>query len=602
MSQTESRVAVSKELRERIEFYAAHFPKAWHTVPSRHRRMPYRVLLQLIAARLGATYDDAAFPYESPDELIEDLELIGSSLRAHRGQHAGLFALNRLLRRAETFGFHMATLDIRQHARVHSRVVAEGLVEPDWDNFTSARATIRIKDALERRESPTTKMSSEARRTLGVFQAIAHCRRKYGQRAIGPYIVSGATGPEDVLNVLLLARWGHLGPKNLDVPLDIAPLFESLDDLDNAAEIMSRLLADERYRRHIRERGNRQIVMIGYDDSTLDASVISACWSMHKAQGALRAATQKFGVALTILHGRGGTISRAGRRINDAIVATATGAGPAPLRLTETGERISAKYGLRGIAIRTLEQTVGSLLQVAAMPPAPDAREADWSAIMQQVADVSRKAYRELVDLSGEFAAYFRDATPIDVIERLNIVSVRDRDEAEVSTETSARRWEYAWVQNRCLMPAWYGFAEGVNAACSEFGEAAVREMFAEWPFARVLMADIELTLAKADIGIAALYSELAGDLHARFFPRIRGEHDSGVELALKLTGQQELLENSPALRRAIRLRNPYVDPMSFLQIDLLRRWREAGRKDDAVLRALRASINGIAHGMQNTG
>jgi phosphoenolpyruvate carboxylase len=152
MSQTESRVAVSKELRERIEFYAAHFPKAWHTVPSRHRRMPYRVLLQLIAARLGATYDDAAFPYESPDELIEDLELIGSSLRAHRGQHAGLFALNRLLRRAETFGFHMATLDIRQHARVHSRVVAEGLVEPDWDNFTSARATIRIKDALERRE------------------------------------------------------------------------------------------------------------------------------------------------------------------------------------------------------------------------------------------------------------------------------------------------------------------------------------------------------------------------------------------------------------------------------------------------------------------
>jgi phosphoenolpyruvate carboxylase len=221
---------------------------------------------------------------------------------------------------------------------------------------------------------------------------------------------------------------------------------------------------------------------------------------------------------------------------------------------------------------------------------------------MQKIADYSRETYHALVDLKGDFAKYYRGATPIDVIERLNMVSIRDRDEVAVSAQTSARRWEYAWVQNRCLIPAWYGFARGVEAAIEAHGQDALSVMFAEWPFARVLMADIELALAKADIKMAERYSELAGKFHDKYFPVIREEHDRSIQLVLSLTGQSELLENSPALSRTIRLRNPYVDPMSFLQVDLLRRWRESGRKDDAVLRALRASINGIAHGMQNTG
>ena len=602
LSQTESRVAVSKELRERIDFYAAHFPTALHKFPSRHRRMPYRVLLRLVAARLDATYSDDAFPYESPDEFLADIELIGASLRANRGQHAGLSALNRLLRRIRTFGFHMATLDIRQHARVHSRVVAEGLVESEWQKFTSARATVRIKDALDRRESPPTSMSSEARRTLAVFQAMAHCRRKYGEGAVGPYIVSRATGPEDVLSVLLLARWGHLGPKNQEVPLDIAPLFETVEDLANAGGILERLLADERYRRHLRGRHDRQIVMLGYADANLDGGVVAACWSLHKAQRELRETARESGVALTIFHGRGGTISQAGRRVNDALVATMAGAHPAPLRMTETGERISARYGLRGIAIRTIEQTVGSLLQVTAIPPQPDPREELFSAIMQTIADTSREAFRVLVDLSGDFGEYFRRATPIDVIEHLNVIAERDKDVDEPTPPTSSRRWEYAWMQNRCLMPSWYGFAQGVNAALKEHGAEPVREMFSDWPFARVLVADIELSLAKTDIGTARRYSELAREQHERFFPIIEDEFEEAVERVLFLTGQSKLLERSMTLRRAIRLRNPYVDPMSVLQIDLLRRWRASDRKDDAMLQALRASLNGIAHGMQNTG
>jgi phosphoenolpyruvate carboxylase len=602
LSQTESRVNVSDEIREQIRLYTLHFPKAAHSVPSRHRKMPYRVFLRLMTARLSATYDDEAFPYESPDEFIDDIELIAQSLRANRGQNAGLFALNRLLRRAQTFGFHMATLDIRQRTDVHSRVVAEGLVERDWENFTSARASVRIKEALNRRESPPGSMSSEARRTLAVFQAIAHCRRKYGDSSIGPYIVSRATGPEDVLSVLLLARWGHLGPKNQDVPLDIAPLFETVEDLENASEIVARLLSDEHYRRHLNTRGDRQIVMLGYADSNQDGGAVSACWSMHKAQLQLRDTAREFGIALTIFHGRGGTISRAGMRIKDAILATTEGGKPVPLRMTEAGERVGAKYGLRGIAIRSLEQSVSALLEVAALPPKPDPRTPAWSELMQLLATGSGKAYRRLVGSSDDFETYYRAATPIDVIDDLNLVSDRDRNAEEISAYVQARRWEFAWVQNRCLMPAWYGFAQGVAAVLEQHSEDEVREMFALWPFARVLIADIEQSLAKVDIEIAGRYSKLAGPLHDKYFPMIREEYDRSVEFVLRLKQQTKLLESAPTIRRAIRLRNPYVDPMSFLQVDLLQRWREAGCKDDAILRALRASINGIAHGMQNTG
>ena len=602
LSQTETRIEVSDEIRERIALYSSHFPEAAHTVPLRHRSMPYRVFLRLVEARLTATFNDAAFPYESPDELVADLERIASSLRANKGQHAGLFALNRLLRRVRTFGFHMATLDIRQRADVHSRVVAEGLAEPGWDEFTSARASVRIKEALRRRESPQGNLTSEARRTLGVFQAIAHCRRKYGKRSVGPYIVSQATGPEDVLSVLLLARWGHLGPKNKEVPLDIAPLFETVADLENASRIMASLLADERYRDHLRARSDSQIVMIGYMDSMYDGGAVSACWSMQKAQHALRETAKEYGIALTVFHGRGGTINRAGRRINDAILATAEGEQPTPLRMTEAGERISAKYGLRGIAIRTLEKTVGTLLEVAAAPPAADARVPEWNELMQVIADGSRQAYRELVDPASGFTDYYRSATPIDVIDDLNMVSELDRDAETISAFVRARRWEFAWVQNRCLMPSWYGFASGIRAALESYAIEQVREMFDSWRFARVLLSDIELSLAKVDMEIAERYSELAGDLHEKFFPNLRREYDDSVELLLRLTDQSQLLEQSATIRRAIRLRNPYVDPMSFLQVDLLRRWRESGSRDDEILVALRASINGIAHGMQNTG
>src|SRR5690606_32832356 len=357
LSQNETRVGIAEDLLEKSKLYAAHFPQAAHSVPARHRQMPYRVFLRLVRARLQATYDDTAFPYESPEEFIADIEMIADSLRANKGRNAGLFLVQRLLRRAQTFGFHLATLDVRQNALVHRRVVGEALQESDWLDLDSETRTARLKEALERRESPSGTLSSEARRTLAVFQTIAHCRRKYGRSSIGQYIVSMAHGADDVLSVLLLAKWGHLGPKGGAVPLDIAPLFETVEDLENAGSIMSQLIADAYYRDHLKSRGDEQMVMIGYSDSNKDGGLVSARWGLHGAQESLVQTMRDLGVKLTLFHGRGGTISRGGGRLTDGLLAAPESALAGRLRMTEQGEMINAKYGLRGIAMRSLEQT-----------------------------------------------------------------------------------------------------------------------------------------------------------------------------------------------------------------------------------------------------
>jgi len=602
LSQTVDRVQVSDELLERSKQYGGHFPEAANSLHARHRQMPYRVFLRLVQARLQSTYDDDVYPYESPDEFVADLELIADSLRAHKGRHAGLFAVQRLLRRARAFGFHMATVDVRQNALVHRRVIGSAFQEPHWLALGEDERAQRLAAALERRESPVGALDLESRRTLAVFQAIAHCRRKYGRESIGPYIVSMAHGPDDVLSVLLLAKWGDLGPKGQPVPLDIAPLFETGEDVERAPKIMEKLLADPLYREHLRARGDQQIIMLGYSDSHRDGGIAAARWSLQKAEQALTAAMERHGIGLTIFHGRGSTVARGGVAQHEGLLAAPRGAVAGRLRMTEQGEDIHTKYGLRAIAIRSLEQTLSAVLLVTLRPPPAKPGEERWQSIMEEIADASRTAYQKLLSDPGDFMEYFRAATPIDVIERIGAKSERAEHLEEEEHDPRAAPWIFAWGQSRCLLPSWYGVASGLKRAIELHGEEALVEMFEEWLFFRVLLSDVALALAKADLDIAAQYSRLAGERHERFFPSIRSEYRACVDLVLRLTRQRELLEASRTLRRAIRLRNPYVDPMSFLQVDLLARWREAGRPDDAVFRALMASINGIAHAMQSAG
>jgi phosphoenolpyruvate carboxylase len=342
--------------------------------------------------------------------------------------------------------------------------------------------------------------------------------------------------------------------------------------------------------------------MLGYSDSHRDGGIAAARWSLQRAELALVAVTQQHGVALTVFHGRGSTVSRSGGALHEGILAAPPGAIDGRLRMTEQGENINNKYGLRGIAIRTLEQTLSAVLLVKLRPPEVSPAEARWQGIMEEIAAASRAAYQTLLSDPGDFMEYFRTATPFDVIERIASKSERAEHVTEPDHEPRAAPWTFAWAQSRCLLPSWYGLASGLKRAMDVHGEDVLVEMFEQWHFFRVLLSDVATALAKADLDIAAQYSQLAGDRHEKFFPAIRTEYRSCVDMILKLTRQRELLEESRTLRRAILLRNPYVDPISFLQVGLLERWRAAGRQDDATFQALAASINGIAHAMQGTG
>ena len=604
LSQSTSRITVSEELTKRTRQYADQFPSAAGQLSLRYRDMPYRAFLKLIGQRLQATFDDEVFPYESADEFLKDLQLIHDSLAANLGKHAGLFSTRRLITRVETFGFHFLTLDIRQSAIVNRRVVGHCLGESGWLDKTPEERTQRLQEALERNESPCVDLNNQSRRTLAIFQAIAFCRRRYGKRSIGPYVISMAHGVDDVLSVLLLAHWADLRKKSGNVPLDIAPYFETIEDLTNCAATMRLLLQDKMYRRHLEQRDNHQIIMVSYSDTNRDVGLVSARWSLQQAQSDLIETMDMAGIQFTLFHGRGGTISRGGGRTHAAVLGSPAGSVRGRLRATEQGELVNAKYGVRGIALRTLEQTMSSVATATALPRNVTSKEqGEWHSMMETIASASAARYRQLVYDPQNFFEYFQNATPVDAIERMREVERAELPGTSGSIEDlRGVPWDHAWIQSRHILPGWYGIGTGLTAAITEFGVEAVRNMVDSWYFFRAVLYDVEIVLAKTDLNIASRYSELAGDLHGQFYPIMRTEFDLSVEQILMLRKQQVLLEKQNALRRSIRLRNPYVDPMSLLQVDLLRRWRAANREDEALFDALIASINGIARGLQDSG
>ena len=603
LSQSTDSAEFGEGMLDKIEEYRGIFPNAYHAVPARHRDMPYRVFLRLVQQRLQSTYDDDIYPYERVGDLLADIELVAESLAFNKGRHAGRFAVKRLLRRIRTFGFHMVTLDVRQDAEVHRKVVGECLGEDDWMEMPAKDRTERIIEAIESRESAPMTLSTQARKTIAVFQAIAFCRRKYGKRAIGPFIVSMTQGADDILSVLLLAQWGELHNRKGDVPLDVAPLLETVDDLHAGPEILNELLDSELYRKHLERRDNCQTIMIGYSDSNKDGGLASSRWAIQNAQEHLVNAVGSENIELTLFHGRGGTISRGGSKTHVAVLGAPPGTVNGRLRVTEQGEIINEKYGLRGIALRTLEQTTGSVALATAMPKHRGNDMPEWHEMMDLVANESRKTYRKLIYETPEFYQYFRTATPIDVIERMRIGS-RPSSRRSMSgiQDLRAIPWVFSWTQSRFILPGWYGLGTGLKKAVDEFGKEQIAEMFREWFFLRSLVADAEMVIAKSDLGIAEFYSKLSGDLHEKFFPLILSEFELTRDIILEYTEHESILEGDFTLQRAIALRNPYVDPISFMQVDLLKRWRASNHEDEEVFDALLATVNGIAQGLQNTG
>jgi phosphoenolpyruvate carboxylase len=413
-----------------------------------------------------------------------------------------------------------------------------------------------------------------------------------------------AHGVDDILSVLLLARWAELGKKDGRVPVDIAPYFETEEDLADCAATMQELLDNEIYREHLRQRGNDQMIVVRYSDSEKDAGLASARWSLQQAQSALVRTLDASHVDFNLFHGRGGTISRGGGRTHAAVLGSPAGAVRGRLRATEQGELVNVKFGVRAIALRTLEQTTAAVAKATAEPRQESPKErGQWHKMMEVISAASKQRYRALVYEPPDFFDYFRLATPVDAIERIRHGVLPDLPtNTGLVANLRAVPWDYSWTQSRHMLPGWYGFGAGLTKAIDEFGLDAVRDMAESWYFFRALMYDVETVLAKSDLNIAARYSTLAGDLHGKFYPLMRTEFDLSVEQILRIKQQQVLLERQATLRRAIRLRNPYIDPMSLLQVDLLHRWRESNREDEDLFSALIASISGIARGLQDSG
>src|SRR5690606_8888522 len=348
-------------------------PVEHESISHRHRNMPYRVLIRLMDARLAATASDRAGGYEDAEAFADDLETIRASLAHNQGHHAGLFPVQRLYRRVRVFGFHLAALDIRQDSLVFRRSLGALMNDADWLELGPAARAKRIREALQDGGRPPVPAEDEAADTLRVFNAIGECRRRFGPDAIGDVVISMAEAADDVLGVLLLARWAGLrgGDEAAGrVPLDVVPLFETVDDLERAPAVMTELFADPVYREHLAARGNTQRVMLGYSDSAKDGGVAASRWALQQAQSRLVAVARDAGIRLAFFHGRGGTVSRGGGRVHRAVLAAPPGTINGLLRVTEQGEIISAKYGLRGIALRTFEQMAGAML-VAELAPAP---------------------------------------------------------------------------------------------------------------------------------------------------------------------------------------------------------------------------------------
>ena len=603
LSQTDSRVQVDPRLRQRLDEARTRYPQAASRIKPRHADMPYRSLLTVIGGRLQATHEDGhPEAYASADELRDDLELIAASLVDHRGLHAGAYAVQRLIWRVRSFGFHLARLDARQDSRVHDDALAVLFNDADWAQRSVDERVATLHAHLRGERDFVASEDSVATSLRAVFAALRDARRDYGVQATGLYIISMARSAADVLAVLALAGHGGLVDAARNVPLDIAPLFETIDDLTNAPATLRALLADPLYRAHLAARSDRQWVMLGYSDSGKDGGTLASRWGLQRAQVELLEVAREHGIALAFFHGRGGSASRGGARITPALLSSPRGSVAGRLRVTEQGEVIHRKYGIRALALRNFEQTVGAVLRASLRPRDEDTRENQWRERMHALSARSRQAYRALVEREG-FVDYFRNATPIDVIERMALGSRPSRRRSMRGVQDlRAIPWVFAWTQCRSIITGWYGLGSALEWGAVEYGEDALAEMARDWPFFANALDDVEMLLAKCDLDIAEAFSQLAGELHQPFFALIRAEFERSRRWVLRLKGAEELLQGDTRLAASIRLRNPYIDPMSLLQVDLLGRWRAGDRQDDALLRALVSCVNGVAQGLQNTG
>jgi phosphoenolpyruvate carboxylase len=551
---------------------------------------------------------DGAPEYHTAEELLDDLTLVSRSLRAHRGERIADDLLQDLIWQVRAFGLHLLKLDIRQHRDQHLAALDE--LMPGFSERSEEEKLAALSGALEAgpfavdRES----LSEDTRETLAVFGVVARAQRESGTQAVDTYIVSFTRDVSDLLAVLVLAQAAGLVDLTREKStLQVVPLFETEEDLTRAPEIMRRLFQHPVYRRQMEIWKGRQEVMLGYSDSDKDAGYVTSNWLLYRAQVELTRVAQKAGIALTFFHGRGGAIGRGGGPLPRAILGQPAGTVNGRIKVTEQGEVLFTRYANPGIAHRHLEQVVDAVLRASVLLRPPESA-ASWEDVTARLSRTASSAYQGLLSDEPSFVRFFEEGTPLRSIMRLRIASRPARRRAgDLRLEDlRAIPWVFAWIQGRYGVPGWYGLGAALEAAIEGGDLNTLRRMYEGWPFFRWVIDAAQISLGKADLGIAGLYSRLVVDagICDRYWSAIETEFRRTIETVNQVVGQERLLDSWALLQRSIALRNPYVDPMSYIQVRAIRELR--AEPDEEMTELLRSivdrSVTGIAAGLQNTG
>ena len=612
-------VHVSEGLRRLVESSADRAPE--------RKDEPYRRAIVGIYARLASTawsLDRLEPPqppvgpapaYETVEDLKADLDTLYRSLAENGSADLARGRLRSLRRAVDVFGFHLASLDLRQNSDVHARVMAElvaatgtGIDYAGLDEEARVDFLVAELGNMRPLASPYLSYGDETAAELDLVRVAADAHRRYGRAALPNYVISKADSVSDILEVaVLLKEGGLLDPREGRLDVDIVPLFETIGDLQRCGRIMDELLALPAYRRLLASRGGTQEVMLGYSDSNKDGGYLTSTWELYKAELALIETFRRHQIGLRLFHGRGGSVGRGGGPSYDAILAQPPGAVQGAIRITEQGEVIAGKYSNAEVGRRNLETLAAATLEASLLdadrPPPP----ADYLAVMEELSAHAFRAYRDLVYETDGFDQYFRESTVLEEIASLNIGSrPASRSKKQGIEDLRAIPWVFSWAQCRLMLPGWYGFGAAIeawSAARPADGLAMLQEMHDNWPFFRTILSNMDMVLAKSDIAIASRYSELVTDvaLREQVFARVKREWQASIDAVCAITRQQTLLELNPLLARSIRNRFPYIDPLNHVQIELLRRHR-AGDPDPAVVQGIHLSINGIAAGLRNSG